>query len=601
MATAPNIVSVYPANGASGIAIGDSVTVTFDQEMDEDSINTGTFVLTGPDQGVFFGGEMNPFEEPGLNAEDILDSPYFPGFVQCSVSFSRVDASGATVLDSEVDYDGDGTLWRTVATLTPNAVLAPNKDYQALLAGDEDTTNAFDSGVRTRTVFDAEPIVLTGTGIIYGGGGFTGSTAITYVVEITSGGATGSATYSWWRLSDPFTVYTGITVTGKRELENGVYITCDPDGTFVTGDQWTIKCVPFLALAASYRWSFSSGSGSIIIPPSTSSVSGIDTLTSSVAGTTGVSTFSVSEVDPAGGEYGIAISSDIYTGERITITFTDTTPTDAATIVDNVAVRAEPAIGIDSINQITYTEELDFTVSLVGTTQLQIDLDPGQLYINNVVIVTLDKDIADTDGNTLGEEYITYFSTEYTPIYTSLRRIRLDLGPLVASVTDETIMFAILEASIYVDGISFVTVIPNATYFNLARRELTTCKAELILVKAIASDGTFTNRMSKQLGDLSVSRDGARDGLNDTINDLQDCIEYWKVAVQTGGEITPDASLKPDWTVKGRNASDAITVERQWESTNSLGSYRPSANTSAATNNSRRRLRTWRNSSWRRR
>jgi hypothetical protein len=81
--TAPSIVNVYPANGAIGIPIGDSVTVTFNQEMDEDSINTGTFVLSGPDKNVFFGGEMNPFEEPGLNANDILDSPYFPGFVQC--------------------------------------------------------------------------------------------------------------------------------------------------------------------------------------------------------------------------------------------------------------------------------------------------------------------------------------------------------------------------------------------------------------------------------------------------------------------------------------------------------------------------------------
>jgi len=589
LSSTPAIVNVYPSNGASGIAIGDSVTVTFNQEMDEDSINTGTFILTGPDQGVFFGGELNPFEEPGLNAADILDSPYFPGFVQCEITFSRVDASGGTVLDSAVDYDGDGTLWYTVATLTPSAPLAPNKEYQALIAGDEDTSNAFNSGVRTRTVFDPEATVSVGDGVIYSGGGYTGATSVQYVVEITSGGQTGSATYSWWRLTDPFTVYTGITVTGKRELENGVYITCDPDGTFVTGDQWTIVCVPFVSLPNSYRWSFTSGSGSILIPPSTSSASGIDTLTSFVSGSSTVSAFSVSEVTPEGGQYGLALST-----VTITIVCTDDTPIDAATVIGNVAVRAEPATGITSLNQTTYTEELDFAISVIGDNTIQIVLAADQLYDNNIVVITLDKDIADTDGNTLESDYITYFSTPYTPIYTSMRRVRHELGPLVVGVGDETIMMAILQASIYVDGISFTNVIPNATFYNLAREEFANCKAKLILVRAIASDGTFTDRMSKQLGDLTVSRGGARDGLNDTMNTLEDCLAYWKVAVQTGGEISPDGSLKPNWTVKGRDASDAITVSRQWESTTGLGSYRPAANTTVAGSNSRRRLKTWR-------
>ena len=596
---APTVVNVYPANGSIGIPIGDNFTVTFDQEMDEDSINTGTFILTGPDQGVFFGGEMNPFEEPGLNADDILDSPYFPGFVQCSITFSRVDASGATVSDSAVDYTGDGTLWRTVATLVPEAPLAPNKEYQALVAGDEDTTNAFDSGVRSRTVFDALPVSVSGTGVIYPGGGYTGDSEVTYIIEITNGGQTGSATYSWWRQTDPLTTYTGITVTGKRELENGVYITCDPDGTFVTGDKWSIKCIPFVSMASTYRWSFSTGSGSIVTPPSTSSASGIDTLTAASSTSVATSSFSVSEVDPAGGEYGVAISTSAYVGERIIVTFSDTVALDTTTLVDNIAVRSEPAIGIDSLNQITYTGDLDFTVSAVGDHQIYIDLDPAQLYVNNIVIITLDQDIADTSGNTLGSDYVTYFSTEYTPIYTSMRRIRLDLGSLVADVNDETIMFAILEASIFTDGISFTNTISDATYYDLARREFTTCKAELILVKGISSDGQFTDRMSKQLGDLKVYRAGGREAIDGLIDDLLACMEYWKIAVQTGGEITPDASLKPTYAVKGKYSEDAIVVGRQWEPTNGLGYYRPAANTKVNTYSSRKKLKTWRNTSWR--
>jgi len=600
MATVPSIVNVYPANGSVGIPIGDQFTVTFDQEMDEDSINTGTFVLTGPDQGLFFGGEMNPFEEPGLAQTDILDSPYFGGFVKCSVSFSRVDASGAPVADSAVDYAGAGNLWRTVATLTPLAPLSPNKEYSALLAGDEDTTNAFDSGVRTRTVFDPQPVAVTGTGVINPGGGFTGTTSKTYIVEVISGGQTGNAVYQWWEESDPLTTYNGITVTGKRELENGVYITCDPDGTFVTGDRWSIVCIPFYALPNTYKWTFSTGSGSVLTPPSTSSASGIAQLGVTEDGATSTSTYSVVSVDPTGGEYGVTISVDPYAGERIEFTMTTTNPTDAATLVNAIAVRSEPATGVDDSLGVSYTGELDFTVSLVGTNVIRIDLDPGQLYQNNIVIVTLDATIADDQGNTLGSEYITYFSTTYTPLYTGLRRIRLDLGSLIADVQDETIMLAILEASLMADAITFVSATDNTTFRNMARREYTTCLAELTLINGIAADATSSDKMSKKLGDLSVSRGGVGAGLADTRNKLMGCVDYWKIAVQTGGEITPDTSLKPGTTVKGANAEDAIIVGRQWEATSGLGHYRPSTNTSVRGSSSRRALKTWRTkNSWR--
>ena len=600
MATIPSIIDVYPANGAAGIPIGDQVTVTFDQEMDEDSINTGTFVLIGPDQGIFFGGELNPFEEPGLNEDDILDSPYFGGFVKCSVSFSRVNASGAPVADTEVDYTGAGNLWRTVALLTPEAPLAPNKQYSSLVAGDEDTSNAFDSGVRTRTVFDANPVSVTGTGKIYTGGGYTGDTQRTYVIEVISGGQTGNAVYQWWNQTDPLTTYNGITVTGRRELEDGIYITCDPDGTFVTGDRWTVVVVPFYALPNTYKWVFTTGSGSILTPPSSSSASGIAQLGVTGSGSTSTSVVSVVSVDPTGGEYGVEISTDPYTGERIDIVFTDTNPIDATTLVNAVAVRSEPATGVDDSLGIAYTGDLSFTSSLVGTHTLRIDLDPGQLYENNIIIITLDSTIADDQGNTLGEEYITYFSTTYSPIYTGLRRIRLDLGSLISSVGDETIMLAILEASLMAEAISFVATTDNATYRNAARREYVTCLAELIIVNGIAADATASDKLTKRLGDLSVSRGGVGSALANTKNKLEDCVEYWKIVVQTGGEIGPDTSVKPGSTVKGADADDAIAVGRQWEATSGLGYLNPSINTSVRGSSSRRALKTWRTkNSWR--
>ena len=109
----PSIINVYPANGSEGIAIGDSVKVTFNQEMDTDSINSGTFVVRGPDNNVFFNGELNPFQEPGFTEDDILNSPYYGGYVEGTITFQKVDDSGDIVDDSVLDTEGDRNLWKT--------------------------------------------------------------------------------------------------------------------------------------------------------------------------------------------------------------------------------------------------------------------------------------------------------------------------------------------------------------------------------------------------------------------------------------------------------------------------------------------------------
>jgi hypothetical protein len=596
----PSIVDSYPASGSTGIPIGDKVTVTFDQEMDETSINSGTFILAAPDNGVFFGADLQPLQEPNLSPDDILSSPYYGGYVQGTVSFSRVDASGSVVSDSAVDYTGDGTLWRTVAIFTPSQPLSPNVKYTILLAGDEDPTNQFDSGVRTRTVYDAEEVAVTGTGGLSFTGGFTGDSSVTYHVEITGAGTTGVATYQWWRASDPLTVYDGITTTGDRELEDGVIVNFGADGTFVVGDQWKVVCVPYYLLPNTYRWEFFTGSGAVVTPPSESSASGITTLGSSTSGST--ITFSVSEISPVGGEYGVAISTSAYTGEEIVVTFSDTYPIDGNTITDDsVLIESEPANGDDLT--ITAEGELDYTATIVNNNELHLTLDPGQLYNNNIVVITLDKDIADTQGNTLGSDYISYFSTPYTPLYSSLRRVQLDLGPLITDLREETIMFAILEASLYADAITFATTILNTNYFYHARREFVTCMAELTLVKALMGDASSSDKMYKKLGDLAISRDGAGSGLDNTRNRLEDCLGYWRIAVETGGNVAPDASVPPGTTVKGSTASDAISVSRSWEPTTRVGYRVPAANTNVSRTDSsaRRRYRTFRRRSlWRR-
>jgi hypothetical protein len=276
----PYVLDCYPPNGASGIAIGGQIKVYFDQEMDETSINTGTFVVSGPDNGIFFGDEFNLVDQPGLKDEDILSSPYYSGFVKGVVSFARVDENGDPVDEDTKDYTGAGNLWRTVAIFTSLAQLNINNTYTVILSGDENLTDGYDSGAKTRTVFDPYSLSVSGTGELFATGGYTETSANKYHIVITSAGITGDAEYEWYRDYDPLTVFSGITTTGERELENGVIIMFGPDGEYQVGDHWTIVCKPGIQLPNNYKWSFSTGSGSIITPSSSYPASGIHDLVS---------------------------------------------------------------------------------------------------------------------------------------------------------------------------------------------------------------------------------------------------------------------------------------------------------------------------------
>lgn len=585
MATTPNILNVSPAPNAQGIILLDKITVTFDQAMDETTINDGTFVLAGPERSTIFSPiDLTPFDVAGFDDEEINSSPYVQGYVKGTISFERVNASGGIVED--LDYTGLGNLWQTKAIFTPENPLEPDKEYYITIAGDETPDDDFESGARTCTVFDTQKTSGTGNAVLNFYGGYTGSVRREYIVEITSAGAVGTAQYDWWDENDPLTAYQGVTTTGERELEDGVFVTCEPDGSFEVGDTFHVVVVPSIVLEDNYKWTFSTGNGSVQTPPSTFSASGIDSITDS-EGSTAI-TFTVNEIVPSEREYGVEISTDPYAGESIVLTFSDTI--DATTAIGNIDVVSESANGDNSIFA---TGILDYNATVAGNT-ITIVLDPGQLYINNIVIITIDKDLSNEDSVSLGSDYVSYYSTPYSPLYTGLRRIQLDLGDLIADVPEETIMLAILEASLYADAISFTMPSANLSYFNFARKEFTTCMAELILLKGLMGDTSLNERMTKSLGDLKVSRGGGNLDLSERRDQLEDCIANWQVPLTTGGNITPGASILPAVAVKGSTAEDRMSVHRQWEPTSGIGTNQMSAANSTVYQSGRRRSRTFR-------
>lgn len=222
-------------------------------------------------------------------------------------------------------------------------------------------------------------------------------------------------------------------------------------------------------------------------------------------------------------------------------------------------------------------EALDetFTFTIVGGGSV----GTSRLNENNIVFIQLADTIAAEDGSTLGEETTWYFTTTYNPLYSAIRRIRLDLGPLIADVPDDTINLAIFEASLQTNAISFVTSdIPNLDYLAHAKREHTACLAELTLVRGLQGSGLGNDRLSKTLADLTVSRGGLGNTLDKIVGDLRECVARWAVPVQTGANATPDTSLQPGSAIKGSTADDAIGVGREWHPTSYAGSETPAGN-----------------------
>lgn len=223
----------------------------------------------------------------------------------------------------------------------------------------------------------------------------------------------------------------------------------------------------------------------------------------------------------------------------------------------------------------------------VGTTKL---------YNNNIVFIKLSKDIASIDGYTLGEDTYSSFTTTYDPLYSSVRQVRLDLGPFVSHLSDDTINLSIYEAGREADAFTFQSIMANTNFFNYSRSRYTLLAAELILLRALTGDSTLTSRMSKSLGELSVSRSGNLSALKERAEEIRKELEEWRKSIMTGGDVPPGTSLRPQVSVKGSLAEDRIVVGRQWEPTSGIGIVsRHSIGNSYRYASGRRDLKTFRN------
>lgn len=281
--TAPTIItnSVHPANESEGIALGTQIYIIFDREVDETTVNSGTFVVSGPETDLVTGPFLTLADDPlRTNDDDFLQSPHYQGVVPGTYTFERLDSSNSP--STIYDHSGLGDKYRTKVIFTPSRPLSPSVQYNILIAGDEDSSDDLSTGITTRTVFDTLVGPILGTGRAEITGGYIGDLDDTFKIKITTGGKLGEAKFYWWRESKPTLKYELTTSGSKQLLTDGIYVQFFTDGTsdiddFLenggTSEDWSVIVKPGEALENNFLWSFTTGSGSIVAPPETTSTS----------------------------------------------------------------------------------------------------------------------------------------------------------------------------------------------------------------------------------------------------------------------------------------------------------------------------------------
>lgn len=347
---------IHPADGALGIAIADTIWVLFDREIDEASVDEGNLLVEGPDTDSFIGPDMG-LNLPNVSdsgSDDQLASPNYKGVVPGMISFQKINLLDLNLYTGPLDTTGAGNLWRTKAIFIPAFPFSTVTNYIVYLAGDEDPSDTdHPTGVRSRTVFDGVTDVgNTGSGLLNFGGTYTGPVNDTYHIQVTIDGASGIFWYEWWKDTDSSNIHGPILsdayVTQPLDLNVTVKF---GTGNFKTNDKYTVVVKPPQVFTDNTYWDFTTGSGSIVRPPTTTATS----ITGDPAGLI-PNTFIVTSMTPMDMATNLPITT-----KRIILNFNDNI--DPTTVTSDTVTITGQAVNGDETMLATRDIYKDITVS----------------------------------------------------------------------------------------------------------------------------------------------------------------------------------------------------------------------------------------------
>lgn len=569
---------IHPAASGVGIITADQIWVTFDRELDEPSLSNGNLFVAGPDFDTWSGPDLQLFlDAPSLGTEDeILQSPGYHGLVKGTFSFERLDLHSDTIVHT-LDIVGSGTFYRTKAIFTPSEKLAVDTEYTVYLSGDEDTSDSLKTGILSRTVFDTDPDDQnTSTGLVTFSGSYLGLIATdTYHIDITTSGDLSTSRFTFYRSSDPSYIVGPLKVAQHGvSLSDGVTVSFS-DGNYAQGDSWSVVVREPDAFFGNITWPFKTGSGSIENIPALLSTSVIASNPAGIHVDPAIpEAFRVVNTRPRDMDTSLPLQP-LNNAYPVTITFNS--PVDITTVIPGTTldVVIEPSVGLSTDTQYPGEDaygESPITVS-VSQNVLTVWVASGILAQNNLIALTLDKDIADINGLKLEEDYDFYFTTRYDPLYCSLRRLRLNAGQYMTTIPDDALNLAIHMASLEADQRTWNKANLEDNFYHFVRSEWTCCRAaQIVLSNTVGGPG---RPKSKKLGDLEVEFDTTTQNVMVPLERIQQCLDKWDRELMAGGREVQ----KPMYGVKGELDIDRPSIGRSWLHTRDwMNTQTPAAN-----------------------
>jgi hypothetical protein len=243
-------------------------------------------------------------------------------------------------------------------------------------------------------------------------------------------------------------------------------------------------------------------------------------------------------------------------------------------------------VWVAEVNGVSATQYLDFEV-VVGA-----EFESQSIGKNQLIIVELEVEILDVDGNALDETQIS-FSTVYEPFYASPDLIRLELGPLIDYISDDALALMIHWASKEADFLAKPHKC-NQKDFEFARTKFVIYATAL---RAIMFPSVNKGGLRKQLGDLSIVN-GAMgstvavlsSGIDmETFRELKRLKEEWSRVVNAGGCIVPGQSIQSATGSRSRFDEGRRNAGRLWEPSEQFSYQQPTVNTKRKTNRSNNR------------
>jgi len=195
------------------------------------------------------------------------------------------------------------------------------------------------------------------------------------------------------------------------------------------------------------------------------------------------------------------------------------------------------------------------------------------LAANSLITVELLAGIQATDTTVMTSNFESYFTTTMYPLYSSAFEVRRIIGAFVDEIPDDIINQLILEHSLLAEDLALCDNL-DAKWERFTGRWVLYKVALIILYNSDEFKGSSADKVFKQLGDFSVSKQGGSSentGLNKLISWLECEIFKYEIAVRncTVPAISCAGMDDPD-TIADMSYSPSLAqvVERGAQDTN---------------------------------